>query len=231
MKQPILMKAIILTVVLAASTALSQSYTPDVAEFDGTTTLAFDPAPELSLADGGTLEFWVAADWTEDPGYDPVIVSNAGPEGAAYMIAMLRDRDGLGIRAGEQEGFAAFDFTDQRLHHVALSYAQGTLAVLIDGGVRALLEITVDDLPSDGFWVGTADGSTAPFIGAVAGLRVWRVPLAQQEIVDYAAANLLADDTDHPALAYLGAISDFRIDELYITEVAADAMSDTPGRN
>ena len=74
---------------LCAATTGAEQYTPDVAEFDGTTSLTFDPSPQLVLADGGTIEFWVVPDWTSDPGYDPVIICNAGPEGASYLVAML----------------------------------------------------------------------------------------------------------------------------------------------
>ena len=90
---------------------------------------------QLVLADGGTIEFWVVPDWTSDPGYDPVIICNAGPEGASYLVAMLRDRDGIAIAAGEEEDVVTFDFSDGQLHHVAVvQYDDGT-AVFVDGEV------------------------------------------------------------------------------------------------
>jgi len=214
-----------LTILLLASCSVvpglanAQAYTPDVAEFDGTTTLSFDPSPALSLADGGTLEFWVVPDWVEDPGFDPVVVSDAGPEGASYMVALLRDRDGIGILAGEEQRLVAFDFTDGQLHHVALTYLDGALAVFVDGVVRGQFEITINDLPSSGFWVASADGETAPFAGAIASLRIWDVPLSQADLVTYAARNVLSDDLTHPALGHLRAISDFRVDELFLTDI------------
>jgi hypothetical protein len=197
----------------------AQGYAPDVAEFDGTTTLAFDPSPSLSLARGGTLEFWVVPDWEADPGFDPVIVSNAGPAGASYMVAMLRDRDGIGILSGNEQRIVAFDFANDQLHHVALTYLDGALAVIIDGQVRGSFEMTIADLPSLGFWVASADGETAPFAGAIASLRIWDVPLDRADLVNYAAQNVLSDRVAHPALSHLRAISDFRADELFLTDI------------
>jgi len=199
--------------------AATQGYAPDVAEFDGTTTLSYDPSPALSLAGGGTLEFWVVPDWVDDPGFDPVIVSNAGTDGASYMVAMLRDRDGLGILAGSEQRVVAFDFTDGNLHHVALSYLDDALAVFIDGEVRGQFDLTIGDLPSSGFWVASADGVTAPFAGAIASLRLWDVPLDQADLVTYATRNVLSEQAAHPALSHLRAISDFRADELFLTEI------------
>jgi hypothetical protein len=205
---------------LSACLCFAQDYIPDLAEFDGTSTYTFGPSSALSLAKGGSLEFWVMPDWSEDPGYDPVILSNAGPEGASYLVALLRDRDGIGILSGNQQRLVAFDFTDGQLHHVALTYLDGNMAVLIDGRVLGLFEIIIEDLPSSAFWVGTADGETAPFVGAVAGLRLWDVSLDRKTLVSYAARNVLSEAAAHPALRHLRAISDFRQDDLFITEFA-----------
>ncbi len=55
--------------VVAAATLCSLScaahaqYVPDVLELDGNGGVAFASAPILTLPDGGTIEFWMSADW------------------------------------------------------------------------------------------------------------------------------------------------------------------------
>jgi len=212
---------------LCATAFGAEQYTPDVAEFDGTTSLTFDPSPQLVLADGGTIEFWVVPDWTSDPGYDPVIICNAGPEGASYLVAMLRDRDGIAIAAGEEEDVVTFDFTDGQLHHVAVvQYEDGT-AVFVDGEVAGTSDLRFQDLPSVGVWVGSIDGENNAFRGAIAGLRVWDVAVPQEELVAYALEDIFAGD--HPDLAWLSAISDFRTGELLLVEAEPDTGAGEPG--
>jgi len=214
---------------LCATTAGAEQYTPDVAEFDGTTSLTFDPSPQLVLADGGTIEFWVVPDWTSDPGYDPVIICNAGPEGASYLVAMLRDRDGIAIAAGEEEDVVTFDFTDGQLHHVAVvQYEDGT-AVFVDGEVAGTSDLRFQDLPSAGVWVGSIDGENNTFRGAIAGLRVWDVAVPQEDLVAYALEDIFAGD--HPDLAWLSAISDFRAGELLLVEAESAAMAAEEGEH
>ena len=206
---------------IIANVAAAQSYRPDVMEFDGRNSLTFDPAPQMILADGGTIEFWVVPDWTEDPGYDPVIVCNAGNEGASYLIAMLRDRDGLAIAAGDQEDVVTFDFTDGRLHHVAVNQLEDGIVVFVDGQVVGTSELLLLDLPSTAVWVGSIDGRNNSFAGAIAGLRVWDRPIEQEQIVEFAMKDVF--DNDHPDLASLAAMSDFRAGELLLVEPTTEA--------
>lgn len=201
---------------LFVSTSSLAEYSPDVLELDGTGTLNFPPVEEMYLGGGGTLEFWVAPDWSEDPGYDPVVVSNAGVEGASYLVAVLRDRDGLGIVSGETERMVGFDFADNNLHHVALVYLEGQLAVYIDGRLQSTTDFKLLDLPASGLWVGTADGSTAPFVGAIAALRIWGTPVAQESLVEFAAKDVRDGTSGHPDSDALRAVSDFTEDDLLI---------------
>jgi hypothetical protein len=209
----------ILSVLLFASIgpAHAETYTPDVAEFDGTNTMTFEPAPQLDLAGGGTIEFWVVPDWVEDPGYDPVIICSAGPEGASYLIAMLRDRDGIAIATGNEEEVAVFDFTDGRLHHVAISQFEDGTAVFVDGQVVGSSEFRFAPLPSVGVWIGSIDGENNQFRGAVAGMRVWDTVIEQETLVDYALKDIF--DDQHPDLAFLSAVSDFDNDEILLAEL------------
>ncbi len=196
-------------VLMCVSLPALAGYTPDLVEFDGEQALVFAAVDEMYISDGGTIEFWVVPDWIEAPAYDPVVLSNAGTDGASYLVAVLRDRDGLGIVSGDAELMVPFDFTDAQLHHVALSYFEDQLAVYIDGRLAVSTEFTMMDLPAAGLWIGTADGSTAPFVGAVAGLRIWGRPVAQEDLVRFAAADVLDASAGHPDIAYLRAISAF----------------------
>ena len=209
-----LLAAWLLTVSALSSAA---TYTPDVGEFDGTNSMSFEPIPQFQLAYGGTMEFWVVPDWTEDPGYDPVIICNAGPEGASYLIAMLRDRDGIAIAVGEQEDVVAFDFTDGRLHHVAISQYEDGTVVYIDGQVAGTSELSFEVRPSTGVWVGSIDGDNNQFRGAIAGMRIWGVVVEQQTLVDFALKDVFSDQ--HPNLANLAAISDFNNEEFLFAEI------------
>lgn len=200
----------------SAEEADATPYSPDVAEFDGTNSLTFEPAPQLDLADGGTIEFWVVPDWTEDPGYDPVVICNAGPEGASYLIALLRDRDGVAIAAGDAEDVATFDFTDGRLHHVAISQFEDGTAIIVDGQIIGTSDLRFETRPSAGVWVASIDGENNQFQGAIAGMRIWDVVVAQETLVDFAMKDVFADE--HPDLPFLSAISDFSNDEILLAD-------------
>lgn len=210
-----------LILLFISSTALAE-FAPDVLELDGNRALVFAPVEEMYLGNGGTIEFWVAPDWSEDPGYDPVVVSNAGVEGASYLVAVLRDRDGLGIVSGDTEHMVGFDFFDNDLHHVALVYLEGQLAVYIDGRLQSTTEFNILDLPASGLWVGTADGSTAPFVGAIAALRIWGTPVAQDNLVEFAAKDVRDGTSGHPDSNALRAVSDFTEGDLLVL-VPADS--------
>lgn len=201
-------------VLLLVSTSALAEYSPDVLELDGKSGLMFPAFEEVYLGSGGTVEFWVAPDWTKDPGYDPVVLSNAGVEGASYLVAVLRDRDGIGVVSGESEHMVGFDFSDNSLHHVAIVYLEGQLVVYIDGRLQSTSEFNLLDLPATGLWIGTADGSMAPFVGAIAELRIWGTPVAQKSLVEFAGQDVRDGTSGHPDFSTLRAVSDFTEAEL-----------------
>ena len=215
-----LLGSALLCIALPASADL---YTPDIAEFDGSNTITLEPAPQLELADGGTIEFWVAADWQSDPGYDPVIICRAGPEGASYLIAMLRDRDGIAIASGDDEEVATFDFTDGQLHHVAVSQFEDGTVVLVDGRVVGTSTLSFQALPSVGVWLGSIDGEHNQFRGAIAGMRIWDTVVDQETLIGYAMKDIFSDE--HPDLPYLAAMSDFANGELLLTDNTSPEMA------
>jgi hypothetical protein len=201
---------------LGGVVATAQAYQPDSMVFDGELSLDFPPSPRLVLADGGTLEFWVAPNWEADPGYDPVIIASAGPEGPAYLVAMLRERDGIVFAAGDEEAVFLFDFTDGQLHHVAISqYADG-IEVYVDGRQVGNEPIMALDLPVNGVWLGSIDGENNAFRGVLAGLRLWQQVVPRETLVAFALRDIF--DDDHPQLDALAAMSDFSEPALLLVE-------------
>lgn len=211
-------------IILAAICALSnsqaanaQGYTPDILELDGSNPLSISPETAFNIVGYGTIEFWVTPDWTDDPGYDPTIISTAGVDGVSLLIAMLRERNGIGIVSGEQEYLVAYDFTDGQLHHVAISDYGDTLMVYIDLELVGRFQTALTPLPSSGLFIGSADGSSFPFAGAIAGLRFWEVPVDPAVITSYVQRNVLG--ADHPDEEYLTAMSDFTNRDMVVFEV------------
>ncbi len=194
----------------------AQAYEPDLMVFDGELSLDFPHSPRLVLAEGGTLEFWVAPDWDAELDYDPVIIASAGPEGPAYLVAMLRERDGIAFAAGDDEAVFLFDFTDSQLHHVAISqYADG-IEVYVDGRQVGSEPIMALDLPVTGVWLGSIDGENNMFRGVLAGLRLWHEVVPRETLVAYALRDIF--DDEHPQLDALAAMSDFNEAALLLAE-------------
>ena len=193
----------------APSVEGEDGYTLDTLALDGMDSLAFDPAPQLEPASQMTIEFWVKPDWSGSPEFDPVIVSNAGAEGASYLVAVNRERDGLTVVSGEQVDVAPFDFTDGKLHHVALIDYGDTTTVMIDNQAVAELDIDFTSLPSDGLYVGSARGGDSAFSGVIGGLRVWDVAVSPNDLASYAMRDVAVDGALHPDLPYLAVLSEF----------------------
>lgn len=199
---------------------LADDYIPDVIELDGSNGLSFPPDPALTLTGGGTIEFWVAPGWENDPGYDPVIISNIGENGPSYLVAMLPDKQGLVFYAGDKRMEAPFDFTDGQMHFVAIVDLGDTTTVLIDSSLVAQGEIPFAGLPSSGFWIGSSDGERFPFIGAVAGLRIWDIPLDPYDLIEFAMKDIEQPSVSHPDIDSLVGISRFRSESFHLTHLA-----------
>ncbi|MEZ5459967.1 MAG: LamG domain-containing protein [Steroidobacteraceae bacterium] len=220
-----LVLVLLLGTALDAPVARAADYTPDVMEFDGSGGMAFATEPILTLPAGGTLEFWVAADWQDSPGYDPILFANAGSASVAWQVAISADRQSLLVRSGTQEGRFAADFRDGRTHHVGIIAFSDETYVLIDGNLAAAVAMTLQEVPTDALWVGAGYGNTRPFTGAIAGLRVWDVALEPEELVAYALRDITSADAGHPDIDSLVGHSRFGERDFYITDaiVVSDA--------
>ncbi|MEO0464630.1 MAG: LamG-like jellyroll fold domain-containing protein [Pseudomonadota bacterium] len=208
--------------------AQETQYVPDVLELDGQSTMVFPTDENLDLSGGSTIEFWVQPDWTEAPGFDPVILSYAGEEGASYLITVLRDRDGIGVMSGDTYEVVPFDFSGGQMHHVALiSYPQKT-DVLVGNDLVAVLPMSIQSLPADGLFIGTSDGENSPFTGALAAVRLWGVPLTQDTVIDWAMRDVLAPQgPEHPDLRFLIGHSDFTTGDFLLA--SASTPTETGG--
>jgi hypothetical protein len=198
----------------AGAASAAERYSPDSIRFDGTNSLSFPADPRASIAAGGTIEFWVSPDWKTPPPNDTVVVASVGPAGISFAIAMLRDRNGIAFVAGDREYVVAFDFTDGKLHHVAVSQMEDGIVVFVDGRLVGSAELKALGIPVTGFWIGSLDGTAHPFVGVVAGLRIWREVIDREQLVRFALADVF--DNDHPDLDVLAAISDFANRELLL---------------
>ncbi len=182
---------------------------PDVLELDGQNGLSFPPHDALNLIDGNTIEFWLMPDWTENPGYDPVILSNAGPNGPLYLIAMLRNRDGLSLSIESNDYIVPFDFTDGLMHFVAIANLGDSIMVMVDNKMSGDFNAQFSEMPSAGFWIGTADGVQSPFKGAIANLRIWDSVVEPEDLMTFSRRPIHSAVDPHPDLDQLIGQADF----------------------
>lgn len=204
----------------------AQDYTPDVIELGDTGPFAFEPAPQLDLSNGGAVEFWVAPGWSEDPGYDPPVLLNIGPEGVSYLVSVLRDRDGLVFANDDDEDVFLVDLTDGNLHHVAINVMDDGLEVYVDGAVVGTSDLRPSALPSVGLFVGgLGTEDTGSFAGAIGQLRFWKEPLYEEDIKAFRMRDVLDPEAgDHPDAENIAAMSNFATGQLLLVDSVGDAQ-------
>ncbi len=189
--------ALAAALVALAGAAPAQTFDPDeVAVFDGAARLDYPPSESFALAAPATIELWVAAGWTESPGYDPCVLAAIDEGGVAYAIHLGADRRSLVLYAGDRIARADFDFSDGAMHHVMVrALGESSSEVAVDGEEPVLLAIGVKKRPNLGFHVGSLDGEQAPFIGAIARVRLWNALLdADTEETELAAQSFFSED-------------------------------------
>jgi len=211
---------------LAAAPAAAQDYSPDVIELDGEEALAFPPADQIDLSQGGAIEFWVAADWENGLEYDPPVVVNIGEEGISYLVSVMRGRDGIVFSNADAETVFLADLSDGRLHHVTINIMEDGIVGYVDGQLVGTSDIRPMLLPSSGLFIGGLDAEGANrFTGAIAQLRIWGEPLFEEDIRDFRMKDVLdADGEDHPDIANLKAMRSFASGELVLVESVEDTQ-------
>lgn len=208
MNYPHLMITACAVLALTSGPARAHSFDADFGEFDGESCMVFPPSDPLILLGGASLEFWVQPDWLSPREDNPVIISNSGPVGALYEIAIAPLRDGLVIHAGAKEEIVGFDFTDGTMHHVAVISFEDSMIISIDGIPRLESLMSFANLPSGAFSIGCAPDGKRRFLGAIGNLRVWDTTLAPEDILNFAQTDV-DGETPHPELEDLVGRSDF----------------------
>lgn len=216
--------ALSLMVSTLPSAAIAQDFTPDVIELEGSETLAFPPAPQLDVSQGGAIEFWIAPDWEGTLDYDPPVLINIGEGGISYLVSVLRGRDGIAFSNADEEAVFVADLSDGQLHHIAINIMDDGLVVYVDGKVVGTSQIMPMALPSSGLFIGGLDIEGANvFRGAIGQLRIWAEPLFEEDIKEYRLRDVLEPSgEDHPDIANLKAFSDFEAGELQLVESVED---------
>lgn len=198
-------------IMTAPSLAVAQEadFYPPMAAFDGKDALLLAPSPALDINGFGTIEFWVKVGWDQDPGYDPAIMAYTGPKGARFGFFISRDAQSLGVQAGPYYETVDFDFSDRKLHHVAISTIGDTTSVMIDGELQDILGYSFANVPGTAFSIGSA-GRFSPFIGEVGQVRIWDEVIDPDVLVDFSWREMSDSGPNrHPDLDALVGISAF----------------------
>ncbi|MGQ0698929.1 MAG: hypothetical protein ACT4PZ_11890 [Panacagrimonas sp.] len=186
--------ALVLAAGWCATPLMAQDLDADeIAVFDGESRLDYPGSPALDLSSPATVEFWVAPAWNEAPAYDPCVLASVGEAGLIFSVHITADRKRIGVFDGRSFVTLPFDFTDGLMHRVVLmAVAPEVTEVEIDGDTIGLLALGLGDgSPSAAFHIGSLDGEQAPFVGALARLRVWDAVLDDSTSADQLRAQTL----------------------------------------
>ena len=206
------------TLILAAALALTpcapvsaqtDDFYPIMLAFDGTDNLNHPAVPALDINGYGTIEFWVSAQWTNDPGYDPAIMAYVGKPGPRFAFHITADRKALGVYAGKYYDTVPFDFSDGALHYVAITTAGDAISVMIDGEAQDTLGFGFADVPPAQFTIGSI-GGFSPFIGEIGQIRIWDDLIDPDTLLDFSWKEITSDGPNaHPDIDSLVAFSAF----------------------
>lgn len=190
----------------------------DLLELDGETSLDLPASSTFDLGSSGTIEFVVLADWNDDPGYFPcVLASRSAYDGddpsvlaamTRYSVHISGDRKSIGLWNGVRWAGVPFEFGDGRFHRVALVTRETSTTVYVDGENRGELVIGYGAGAGLPFHVGSSDGASEFFVGALSGVRIWRAAL-EPETLARLASYPGPPPPDDPSLGELVALSSF----------------------
>jgi hypothetical protein len=185
-------------------------FAPVMETFTGKSAKSYAPSPALDINGYGTIEFWAAAKWTKNPGYDPAIMAYYGPKGARFAIYVTGDGKALGVQAGRHFDKVEFDFSDGEMHHVALTTLGDAIIVMIDGEVQPeALNFGFGEFTPTAFSIGSA-GNMSPFIGQIGQVRIWNEPIDPDVLAEFSWKPLGAEAPNlHPHIDALAGISAF----------------------
>jgi hypothetical protein len=191
---------------------------------DGLTTLEVEASPGLELGDASTIEFLIATAWDEEDAVaeypavlgrrEPYEGDEAGGFAAAtqYSVHITPDRQAIGLFDGERFASVPFDFSDGKLHHVALVTKAGRTAIYVDREVQGTLELGLGEASDLSLHVGSSDGGSELFMGVIPSVRLWRNALTAEQVGAIADVLGAPDDADVD-LDGLAAYADFTGEE------------------
>ncbi|MEN8158670.1 MAG: LamG domain-containing protein [Myxococcota bacterium] len=229
-----------LVFLLLCGPALSQ---PEATPFtplllDGQTSLTVEASPGLELGDASTIEFLIATAWEAEDGVDgyPAVLGRREPyegdepEGFAaatqYSVHVTPDRQAIGLFDGERFASVPFDFSDSELHHVALVTKEGRTTIYVDREARGTIELGLGEPSELPLHLGSSDGGSELFMGALPSVRLWRRALTAEQVA--AIADVLgAPDDGSVSLDDLAAYGDFTNEEPEIVVLEAVAAPET----
>lgn len=205
----VMIAILMMLVLVAPSKAQEQPFEPVMATFSGQGALIMPGAPALEIQGAGAIEFWVAAGWTIDPGYDPAIMAYTGDEGPRFAFHISGDRQSLGVFSGQFYENIAFNFADGNIHYVAINIIGDSMDIMIDGVGQATLGFGIANLPAVTFSVGSI-GDFSPFIGRIGQVRIWDEPIDPDVLNYFSWRPIEAQGRNaHPDLESLVGISTF----------------------
>jgi len=195
---------------LLASAAVWANYVPDTIELPASRPVSFPAHPALSLSNGGAIECWVAADWTNNPGYHPVILSNGDLDTPIYRLSIAADQQSLIVQAGSAFAQFSFNFADRQTHHIAVLDYDNEMVALIDGKFAGVVQASFEPGSLSDLYIGSTTGGRAPFLGAISAVRIWDIPLEPEEVAYFALRDPFSTQDPHPNLSALVGYSNFR---------------------
>lgn len=203
-----------------ATSAALEEYSPDIAVFDGETTFGFTANRAFQPDEDFTIELWTATGWTVEPDHEPVILSSGDLEGPEFVLAIFAEKDGLSLWIDGAEFIAAHDFSNNKLHHIAMVWDGGELALVVNGDVLANFDTPPPDLQGAPLWIGSAGGEGFAYEGLIGQVRFWDAALDLESLRAFALADVSSSEDEHPYLDDLRAISAFDENTILIVESA-----------
>ncbi|MEZ5599268.1 MAG: LamG-like jellyroll fold domain-containing protein [Pseudomonadales bacterium] len=188
---------------------------PSIGNLTGDNAVVFPADDTLALSAPATIEFWVQPAWGDALPYDPFLLNCVGPQGVRYGIVMTAEKDAIGLYSGTDWDLAEFDFSDNRLHHVAFVLEDDLTTVYIDGEYVDQLAQSVSDVEATQIHVGSFDGYQQRFSGRFGGLRLWETAIDEEDLAAYRKIAIFSEQGyRHPDFDALLAASDFTTDTL-----------------
>jgi len=147
-----------------------------------------DPEGQLNVGEEGVISMWLRADWDdahceelqqswgrEWPEFK-MVYANATSSSVRLKVGIHCDRQRIMLENGYGFDYTQLthDLTDGERHHLVLETdAEGT-RILVDGQDAGVLPIGYSAIERVPAWIGSDVDASNPFIGMIAGLRVWK---------------------------------------------------------